>query len=134
MYCPWLILRKRRVELIRFVIVKNISSSKSHVFPPRYNTHEGSHEFTCFCLCVTYFCTYVCIRQLCISLEPMVRMCIMSAFMHRSCNLGDRGHVCHPSNHPRVPHLGDGATLDEGGLVRRLGGWNERRRRGNVGR
>lgn len=33
-----------------------------------------------------------------------------------------------------VPYLGDGASLDEGGLVRGLGGWNEWRRRGNVGR
>lgn len=32
------------------------------------------------------------------------------------------------------PYLGDGASLDEGGLVCGLGGWNERRRRRNVGR
>lgn len=33
-----------------------------------------------------------------------------------------------------LSHLGDGASLNEGGLVCGLGGWNERRRRRNVGR
>lgn len=31
-------------------------------------------------------------------------------------------------------YQGDGASMDEGGLVCGLAGWNERRRRGNVGR
>lgn len=35
---------------------------------------------------------------------------------------------------PLVSYLGDGASLDEGGLVCGLCGWNEWRRRGNVGR
>lgn len=39
--------------------------------------------------------------------------------------------LCH---HALVPYLGDGAALDEGGLVCGLGGWNEWRRRRNVGR
>lgn len=34
----------------------------------------------------------------------------------------------------REPYLGDGASLNERGLVCGLGGWNEWRRRGNVGR
>lgn len=33
-----------------------------------------------------------------------------------------------------MSYLGDGAALDEGGLVCGLVGWNERRRRRNVGR
>lgn len=57
---------------------------------------------------------------------------------HSYCLLSRAAPLCPPSDliHPAllVSYLGDGAALDEGGLVRRLGGWNEWRRRGNVGR
>lgn len=42
--------------------------------------------------------------------------------------------VCIKSRPPPVSYLGDGASLNEGRFVRGLGGWNEWRRRGNVGR
>lgn len=48
--------------------------------------------------------------------------------------LGVKNCFCPCAIVPLVFYLGDGAALDEGGLVRGLGGWNERRRRGNVGR